>query len=108
MDSRPLRSRAVHRVVSLIVLILLAVSAQAADRPHVVFVLADDLGPGDLGCYGGTLAPTPRCDLSHGAAYQTEQDDKHGPHDDSRDWTLRILFSRGPFEPPFKEPINLL
>jgi arylsulfatase A-like enzyme len=34
----------------------------AADRPHVVFVLSDDLGPGDLGCYGGTLAPTPRID----------------------------------------------
>lgn len=36
--------------------------AKAPPRPHVVFVLADDLGPGDLGCYGGTVAPTPNLD----------------------------------------------
>jgi arylsulfatase A-like enzyme len=30
--------------------------------PHIVFVLADDMGPGDLGCYGGTMAPTPHID----------------------------------------------
>jgi arylsulfatase A-like enzyme len=34
----------------------------AADRPNVVFVLADDLGPGDLSCYGGKIAPTPNLD----------------------------------------------
>ncbi len=41
-------------------------SARAADtkpaRPHIIFILADDLGPGDLGCYGGQQAPTPRLD----------------------------------------------
>ena len=31
-------------------------------RPHIIFILADDLGPGDLGCYGGQQAPTPRLD----------------------------------------------
>jgi arylsulfatase A-like enzyme len=36
--------------------------ADARGRPHVVFVLADDLGPGDLGCWGGTLAATPNLD----------------------------------------------
>jgi arylsulfatase A-like enzyme len=36
--------------------------AAAADRPNIVFVLADDLGPGDLACYGGTLASTPNID----------------------------------------------
>ncbi len=39
-----------------------AAEAPAADRPHIVFVLADDLGPGDLGCYGGTVVKTPRID----------------------------------------------
>lgn len=34
----------------------------AAGKPHIVFILADDLGPGDLGCYGGRQAPTPRLD----------------------------------------------
>jgi arylsulfatase A-like enzyme len=36
--------------------------AEGAKRPHVVIVLADDLGPGDLGCYGGSVAATPNID----------------------------------------------
>ncbi|MCE9611822.1 MAG: sulfatase-like hydrolase/transferase [Chthoniobacter sp.] len=31
-------------------------------RPHIIFILADDLGPGDIGCYGGQQVPTPRID----------------------------------------------
>jgi arylsulfatase A-like enzyme len=34
----------------------------APKRPHVIFILADDLGPGDLGFSGGTLAATPNLD----------------------------------------------
>jgi arylsulfatase len=41
-------------------------SAQArGDKPNVVFILADNLGWGELGCYGGGAlrgAPTPRID----------------------------------------------
>lgn len=38
-------------------------SAAAAQRPpNVVFVLVDDLGWGDLGCYGSTIAKTPNID----------------------------------------------
>ncbi len=36
--------------------------AQAEPAPHIVFILTDDLGPGDLGCYGGTIAATPNID----------------------------------------------
>lgn len=35
---------------------------RAAERPNVVMVVADDLGWGDLGCYGATGIPTPAID----------------------------------------------
>jgi arylsulfatase A len=48
---------------------LIAIQAaylQAAEKPvppaNVVFILADDMGPGDPGCYGGKIVPTPNLD----------------------------------------------
>jgi arylsulfatase A-like enzyme len=32
------------------------------DRPNIVFIMADDMGYGDLGCYGATKIPTPHID----------------------------------------------
>ncbi|MCS6852049.1 MAG: arylsulfatase [Gemmataceae bacterium] len=40
-------------------------AAPAGDRPNIVLMLADNLGYGELGCYGGGIlrgAPTPRID----------------------------------------------
>lgn len=34
----------------------------AADKPNIVFILADDLGWADLGCYGADLHETPHLD----------------------------------------------
>jgi len=39
-----------------------AVAADAPRRPNVVVILADDIGYGDLGCYGATLVKTPNLD----------------------------------------------
>lgn len=37
--------------------------AQGAPRPmNIILILSDDMGPGDLGCYGGTHTPTPQID----------------------------------------------
>ena len=33
-----------------------------ARKPNIVFILADDIGYGDLGCYGATRVKTPRVD----------------------------------------------
>jgi len=33
-----------------------------AAQPNVIFILCDDLGYGDPGCYGGTSIPTPNID----------------------------------------------
>lgn len=34
----------------------------SADRPNVVVIFADDLGYGDIGCYGATKVKTPNID----------------------------------------------
>ena len=39
-----------------------AVGAQAADRPNILFIFADDWGWGDLSCHDHPYAKTPNID----------------------------------------------
>lgn len=39
-----------------------ATAAKSIEQPNIVFILTDDMGYGDLGCYGGKLVPTPNID----------------------------------------------
>lgn len=42
-----------------------ATNPASTDRPNIVFMMADNLGYGEVGCYGGGIlrgAPTPRID----------------------------------------------
>ncbi|HET6879219.1 MAG TPA: sulfatase-like hydrolase/transferase [Pirellulales bacterium] len=47
---------------SLLILLLLASAAQAADRPNVLVILADDLGRGDYSAFGTKDIRTPHID----------------------------------------------
>lgn len=49
-------------IVCLLVTIAVASVASAAEAPNVIFILADDLGYGDLGCYGQKKILTPNLD----------------------------------------------
>ncbi len=42
--------------------IVFALSATAADKPNIIFILSDDLAQGDVGCYGQKLIQTPTLD----------------------------------------------
>ncbi|MEM1060904.1 MAG: sulfatase-like hydrolase/transferase, partial [Planctomycetota bacterium] len=52
------------RIATLIALMLASATSTpaAADRPNVVFIFADDVGWGDLGCYGQPRYRTPNLD----------------------------------------------
>jgi arylsulfatase A len=54
--------RVVSRFGALTFLVLSTVVTAAAERPNIVLVLADDLGYGDLHCYGANDVQTPHLD----------------------------------------------
>ena len=48
-------------------------TATVPSRPNLVLIVADDLGYGELGCYGGAQIPTPHLDaLAAGGVRMTQ------------------------------------
>ncbi len=48
---------------SCLFLAALVAEAKPGDtKPNIIFILTDDMGAGDVGCYGGSLVPTPNID----------------------------------------------
>lgn len=52
-----------NRIAALILLIFTCSGLKAQQKPNVIFILADDMGYGDLGAYGQKLIKTPNIDL---------------------------------------------
>lgn len=51
-----------RRLILPVLLLVAAVAAPAAPKPNLIFILADDLGAHDVGCFGSTFHETPNID----------------------------------------------
>jgi arylsulfatase A-like enzyme len=76
LDDRPSRRLVALPFLALLAWGVLPVVAETADapgKPNIVFIIADDLGVGDLGCYGAAKIKTPNLDrLAAGGVRATE------------------------------------
>ncbi len=79
------RGQNVHALVLVLWLIAIGLSctgrcrADDAPRPNIIFIMADDLGYGDLGCYGQKLIATPNIDRLAAAGVRFTQAYAGGP-----------------------------
>ena len=64
MEIEAKHHRTVHsrRVLGVLALCIAAAGPSFAEQPNFVVVVADNLGYGDVGCYGSTVNRTPHID----------------------------------------------
>jgi arylsulfatase A len=62
-----------HFFLLLFLLILINRSVNAQEKPNIIYILADDLGYGDLSCYGQQKIYTPNLDKLAGQGMQFMQ-----------------------------------
>lgn len=59
---RQVQVKLLNTMKHLLTVLLGAISIATAEPPNIIVIFADDLGYGDLGCYGSKKNPTPRLD----------------------------------------------
>ncbi len=57
-----LKTAFLHMLAAVALLCPARAGEAAPDRPNILFILTDDMGYADVGCYGGHFAPTPNLD----------------------------------------------
>ena len=62
IHSHPIYCLSIMRFPCFIFAFLALTSLAAREKPNIIFIMADDLGYGDLGCYGQELIKTPHID----------------------------------------------
>lgn len=82
-------SSRLRAVVTIMTAVLIAAVARADRPPHVVVILADDLGFSDLGCYGGEI-DTPHLDALAAGGLRFTQG-----YDTARCWPSRAALLTG-------------
>jgi arylsulfatase A len=65
------KNKHMKKVFSIISFMLMVMQLAAQQKPNVIFIYADDLGYGDLSCYGATKIKTPNVDklAEHGLRF---------------------------------------
>jgi len=51
-----------HRSALFLLLVLFSTTLSAADKPNIIYIFCDNLGYGDIGCFGSTKHKTPHLD----------------------------------------------
>ncbi len=90
-----------RRLLPLLLCALASSLIAAAPRPNIVFILADDLGYGDLACYNkGSKIPTPNLDRLAGQGMRFT--DSHAPTSVCTPTRYAILTGRYCWRSPMK------
>src|SRR2546423_12293873 len=85
-------------------LVVVAAAAENASRPNIVFILADDLGYGDVGCFNAeSKIPTPNLDrlASEGIRFT----DSHSPSSVCTPTRYGLLTGRYCWRSPLKSNV---